>query len=303
MHSNGNSTHKSFEELTWEELMAFEQEKSAPLSLGEEDVKRYHARTVLYKMDQGYQVPLVPDANSNASFLTPVLNDLATADLLRIGSRAYEITAAGREELKQMADQYHSLVEHYDVFAGVDLDRSAFLSSGDDPHEKILIDGQEYDRFIDLRVAVMRFKGISPFDMVFLNLLREGRIGVDGNWEFDMALGKELYKELEEIVNSAYTLQDLTNLRKQNDHGEIPGSDIIKDVILAGNALNEQRRQERQTQQLRQAPAPANDSYAVTETYNNPMFVSYAYDPYGYYDHYRDPFYVEPCWRERRRYW
>lgn len=307
MSNNGSA--KSFDQLTWDELMEFEEKLSAPLSLSDEDIKRFNIRTILYKMDQeGYIIPLVPsDPNSGQSFLTPILNQMVAEDYLRIGKDRYEISKKGRAELELMAEQYHSLVEHFDIFAHVDLDNSCFLEPGDDPQEKINIDGQLYDRWIDLRVAVMRFKGISPFDMVFLNLLREGRIGAKDNWEFDMALGRALYQEVEDIVNSAYTVKDLTALGKTNEYGPIPGADILRDVIVQGNQLNQERKLSQKARPGHDSPELAPSSthqIQVTHYHNTPQhFVDYAYDPYGYYVEYRDPFYVEPCWRYHYRRW
>lgn len=291
-----------FDALSWEDLMAFEAEQSQPLKLEPEDIQRFHRRTVLYKVDQqGYSLPLVPeDPNAGAGFLTDLLQEMAGEDYLRIGLREYEITRKGRDELEAMAEQYHSLVQHFDIFAHVDLDNSCFLEPGDDPHEQVRIEGELYPRFVDLRVAVMRFKGVSPFDMVFLNLLREGRIGAGDNWEFDLALGQALYSEIEDIVNSAYTLSDLTALGKSNEHGPIPGSDILRDVILAGNQINEERQLAMQAEKRYDDPDTAQIQVEVVEQHDAPLFVDYGYQGRAHYADYRDPFYVEPAWRRHR---
>lgn len=297
---------KSFDDLSWDELMELEAKQSEPLALSEADTQRFHFRTILYKMDQlDYRIPLIPeDPNSGSSFLSDILAEMSAEGLLEVGQKEYVFTQKGRKELETMAEQYHSLVQHYDVFSHVDIDNGCFLEKEDNPEEEVEIDGERYPRFIDLRVAVMRFKGISPFDMVFLNLLREGRIGATDNWEFDMALGKALYQEVEEIVNTAYTVKDLTDLGKTNDNGEIPGSDILKDVILAGNKLNQERQMAARSQKNFDAPETDRKIQVeiIQETrpevyYHEPMFVDYYYDPYDYYDYYYDPFYVEPVWR------
>lgn len=287
----------AFDELSWEELMAFEAEQSQPLQLEAEDMQRFHRRTVLYKVDQqDYALPLMPeDPQAGISFLSDLLQEMAGAGYLQIGTESYEITPKGHDELQAMAEQYHSLVRHYDIFAHVDLDNSCFLEPGDLPDAQVEIEGQLYPRFIDLRVAVMRFKGISPFDMVFLNLLREGRIGAGENWEFDLALGQALYAEMEEIVNSAYTLSDLTALGKTNEHGEIPGSDILRDVILAGNQINEERQLALQAQ--KRFDSPDQQAEALDE---EPLFENYGDDGRDQYANYRDPFYSEPIWRRHR---
>jgi hypothetical protein len=297
MSSNGSN--KSFDQLSWEELMEFEEKLSQPMALSDEDVKRFNYRAILYKMDQqGYDIPLIAeDPNSGQAFLSGILSEMAGDEYLVIGKDRYEISKKGRDELETMAEQYHSLVEHFDIFAHVDIDNSCFLETGDNPKEQVMIDGQSYDRFIDLRVAVMRFKGISPFDMVFLNLLREGRIGANDNWEFDLALGKVLYKEVEEIINSAYSVKDLTALEKTNDNGTIPGSDILKDVIVAGNQINQDRKLAQQATPRHDAPESDRRTTVEVTHYSEPeIFVDYVYEPVGYYVDYYDPFYVEPCW-------
>ncbi|PIW50538.1 hypothetical protein COW20_01975 [bacterium (Candidatus Blackallbacteria) CG13_big_fil_rev_8_21_14_2_50_49_14] len=298
MSENGGG--KTFDQLSWDELMEFEAKLSQPLSLSEAEIKRFNYRTILYKMDQqNYVIPLIAeDPNSGQAFLSSILNEMAADEYLIIGKERYEISKKGRAELETMAEQYHSLVEHYDIFAHVDIDNSCFLEPGDNPKEQIMIDGQSYDRFIDLRVAIMRFKGIAPFDMVFLNLLREGRIGAKENWEFDLALGKVLYAEVEEIINSAYTVKDLTDLGKTNENGEIPGSDILKDVIVAGNQINQERKLAQEAPRRNDAPEVAQNQNTIQVThYSEPeIFVDYVYEPVSYYSFYYDPFYVEPCW-------
>lgn len=287
-----------FDDLDWDQLMALEAEQSLPLSLSDEDVKRFNARIVLHKMDQGYQIPLLADSQHGSSFLQDVLMELLADEYVVLGSQQYELTAKGRQALEEMAEQYHSLVNHYDIFAHVDIDNGCFLEPDDDPNAQISIDGEMYPRFIDLRVAVMRFKGIDPFDMVFLNLLREQRIAAKDNWEFDMALGKALYEELEEIVNTAYTVSDLTALGKANEHGEIPGSDILKDVIVAGNQTNQSRALAARATPRHDEPTRPRIQVQVIE--ERPLFTQHHYEPYTYYHDYDDPFYVEPAWRRHR---
>lgn len=293
----------SFDEMSWDQLMEVETKQSTPLVLSDDDMRRFNIRTVLYKVDQqGYQLPLIPEAGSGVSFINDLLQDMMADEYLDLGSDGYILTAKAKADLEAMAQQYHSLVQHYDIFAHVDIDNSCFLEPGDDPNEEILIEGQPYPRFIDLRVAIMRFKGISPFDMVFLNLLREGRIGAGSNWEFDMALGRELYKEVEEIVTTAYTVSDLTQLKKTNDNGEIPGIDLLRDVIVAGNQINQERQLAGKAMKRYDMPEQRDYEERVENTYQvevieeRPLFRSYTYDPYPYFDYYVDPFYVEPVW-------
>jgi hypothetical protein len=285
----------SFEDLDWDQLMDYEAKQSVPLMLSDEDVQRFNQRTLLYKLDQGYVWPIIADSTHPSSFLQDILPALLTENYVEVEGDAYILTVAGQEELERMAEQYHSLVNHYDVFAHVDIDAGCFLEPGDDPHAQVNIDGEVYPRFIDLRVAVMRFKGVEPFDMVFLNLLREQRIAAKDSWEFDMALGKALYDELETIVNTAYTVKDLTDLEKTNDHGEIPGSDILKDVIVAGNQRNQALAMAERATPRHDEPARPQITVQVVE--QAPLFVEYAYEPYVYYEDYYDPFYVEPAWR------
>lgn len=287
-----------FDDLDWDQLMVHEAEQSQPLILSDEEVQRFHLRTLLYKLDQGYEWPIITDSTHPASFLQEHLTGLLAENYVFAGDTFYELTESGREELQRMAEQYHSLVNHYDVFTHVDIDAGRFLEPGDDSNAQVSIDGEMYPRFIDLRVAVMRFKGIDPFDMVFLNLLREERIAANDNWEFDMALGKSLYDELENIINTAYTVKDLTDLEKSNDHGEIPGSDILKDVIVAGHELNQSRAMAQRAVPRHDEPARPQITVRVVE--EKPLFANYDYEPYAYYEDYRDPFYVEPAWRYHR---
>ena len=292
----------AFDEMTWDQLMELEAKQSEPLELSDEDIRRFNIRTVLYKVDQlGYKLPLMPEPGSGASFLKDLIEELVGETYLDISGDYYVLTPKAHQELESMAEAYHSLVQHFDIFAHVDLDNSCFLEPGDNPDEQILVGGEHYPRFIDLRVAVMRFKGVSPYHMVFLNLLREGRIGAGDNWEFDLALGRELYAEVEQIVQSAYTVKDLTELKKTNENGEIPGSDILRDVIVAGNQINQERALASQASKAYDMPEQQHQTtYQIEVVREQPLFVDYDYDPHHYYGHYRDPFYVEPTWNHHR---
>ncbi|HEY9839574.1 MAG TPA: hypothetical protein V6D23_03890 [Candidatus Obscuribacterales bacterium] len=288
----------AFDELTWDQLMELEAKQSEPLQLSDEDITRFNFRTILYKVDQeNYKLSLMTTPGSGAEFLSDLLQEMMGEGYLDIIGDEYVLTTKAKQDLEAMASQYHSLVQHYDIFAHVDIDNSCFLEPGDDPNEEVMINGEAYPRFIDLRVGVMRFKGVSPFDMVFLNLLREGRIGGKPNWEFDLALGRQLYAEVEEIVNTAYTVKDLTGLGKTNDNGEIPGSDILRDVIMAGNQINQERQMALKAQKNYDMPEQRQQNvYQVEVIHEEPMFVEYHYDPFSYYNYYHDPFYVEPIW-------
>ena len=117
----------NFDDLDWDQLMALEAKQSEPLQLSDEDVKRFNQRTVLYKMEQGYQIPILADSNHGSSFLKDVVDALLADGYLTVGSSFYELSPQGQTALEEMAEQYHSLVNHYDIFAHVDIDNGCFL--------------------------------------------------------------------------------------------------------------------------------------------------------------------------------
>src|SRR4051812_38340761 len=103
----------SFDTMSWDELMELEARQSAPPHLSDDDIRRFNIRTILYKVDQqGYQLPLMPDASSGGDFLNDLLQDMLADDYLAIGNNGYTLTDKAKSELETMAQQYHSLVQH-----------------------------------------------------------------------------------------------------------------------------------------------------------------------------------------------
>lgn len=176
---------------------------------------------------------------------------MLSEELVKIGDDDYyQPTEKGAKAYQGLLHQQQSYLMHFDIFSRVDLAEGVFAEEEtdylDDP------------RWADLRVAVGEYKGIDPYRMVFLGLLAEGRFFQDEDWKFDLALGSTFFTELEEIVASQLSLDDLGYVAE--DGARISGETVIEDVILQGSKINRaraDRERQRQQQTLFEEEEPA----------------------------------------------
>jgi len=173
-------------------------------------------------------------------FLEQTFAFLQREDLAEVGDDdRFRATERGRRAYQGMIERRQSYLAHFEVFARVDLAEGAFAEPDD------LYDNP---RWCDLRVAVAEYKGIDPYRIVFLALLADEAFFESRDWKFDLALGSSFFRELEEIVDTQITLDELAY---ETESGErISGEAVLEDVILQGARRNrEQWEQERNVQQ------------------------------------------------------
>ena len=149
----------------------------------------------------------------------------------------YIVTPRGLEKLDNLRRRYQEYLVHFDIYGAVDLEQGVFAFERIfDLNDEAWKSYVNRDNFVDLRIAVARFKKMNPTDIVFLSFLREGQFDTEqANWQFDLLSGL-IWGQIEEIVESAIQIEDLGY---QTESGEtITGEAVIEDVIRQGAQLN-----------------------------------------------------------------
>ncbi|MBM3234990.1 hypothetical protein FJZ31_01695 [Candidatus Poribacteria bacterium] len=283
---------------------------------------------LLYQMAENkYPIPVMLEGDD--TWLQPVVDYMFQKDVTDIDDKhgCYVITDKGRRTLQLMTEKFQDAMAQLDIYSYVNLNigppgegkpDKAFGSfddhtEDDEPNfsfkKKSLIK-RNTEEFLneDLRVAVALYKSIDPFYLVFLSLLAEDRLGQSKCWQYDLALdfskdtkhetGSSFFREIEEIVETALTMDDLGYI--DDDTGEeITGKAVIEDVIRRG-AIEAQRRAEEEAE-IEEEEERGEEEIVEEEvveyapTYDWDVWVFY--DPWVYYPLYiADPFYVAPCW-------
>ena len=200
----------------------------------------------------------------------------------------YQPTPAGQKAYEVMIHQRQSYLVHFEIYAGVDLAEGVFADQTRDH----LGD----PRWSDLRVGVAEYKGIDPYRVVFLALLAEEKFFANSDWKFDLALGSTFFRELEEIVASQISVEELGYVAE--DGVGVSGDAVIEDVIFQAATINRARMEQEEN---RQQSLLAEDFPEGTGNGDGPAEVTLwhaaPYDPWqalaGYVE---SPFFVEQLW-------
>lgn len=270
---------------------------------------------LLYQMAEN-QHPIPVMLEGDDTWLQPVIDYMFQKDVIDIDDKrgCYVITDKGRRTLQLMMEKFQDAMAQLDIYSYVNLNIGPPEEDESDEAFSSFDDNTEDDE--DLRVAVALYKGIDPFYLVFLSLLAEDRLGQSRCWQYDLALdfaedtehetGSSFFREIEEIVETALTVDDLGYI--DDDTGEkITGEAVIEDVIQRG-AIEAQRRAEEEAEleeeyeeeeiveeEIIEEEIIEEEVVEYVPTYDWDVWV--AYDPWAYYPLYiEDPFYVAPCW-------
>ena len=138
-------------------------------------------------------------------------------------------TEKGTILYQRLIQQRLSYVIHFDIYAYVDLGEGCFAEKTKDFLGS--------DQWEDLRVAVAEFKGIDPYQMVFLAMMSDETFFETHDWKFDLAMGT-LFEEMEEIVLSQIREEEL---EYEDEEGLVLGREVLEDVIQQGAWLNQER--------------------------------------------------------------
>lgn len=148
----------------------------------------------------------------------------------------YQVTVKGADILNNFEKRYQTFLEEFDVFCAVDLQEGvfAFEEYGRFANQKEWQEFLSQERWEDLRVAVAEYKNLDPVEIVFMSFMQEEKFGPDeSGWNYDRLLGK-VWDDILAVVNTAIKVEDLGY---EDDHGLIPGEDVVKDIVEQGQAL------------------------------------------------------------------
>ena len=239
--------------------------------------------------------------------LSEVFNDLVQAGLVEVTPEGYfHATPSGKAAQGLMLRQQQSYLFNFNIYALVDLAEGVFADPDNvDPEDP---------RWSDLRVAVAEYKGMDPYRLVFMAMLAGGVFFENPDWRRDLAPDSPFFQELEDIVQSQLSIEDLAF---ETEEGEaVPGEAVIEDVILQGAVLNQERLLDLLEQEGEEAqgwPLPSGDqpddgegeageaSAATPEAAHPPEELGdtgwVPYEPEGPMERYQeDPAFVESLW-------
>lgn len=225
--------------------------------------------------------------------LEDLLTFMVSRDYLGIkDDQWYVPTTKGRDVVVRFTRRYQDFLKNFDCYCAVDLAEGEFAFEqfweieDEDEWESFLNE----ERWEDLRIAVAKFKGIDPLEIVFYAMINEGRINdSEEGWQFDLVLGT-IWDEIIEICNTALTMDDLAY--EDEDGNPITGEEVLKDILRQGGELNlELKKQEEEygEDDDDDEERPSGD-YVVEEV------VTEVIEDDVYYGYYHDPFYISPVW-------
>ena len=214
--------------------------------------------------------------------------------LLEIRNEKYIPTQKGREYLKNFFAKYFEFLKMFDVFSLVDTDSGEFAFekyydfNTDQEWDKY----KDQERFSDVRVAVAEFKKLSPTEIVFMSFLDEGKFETmeDGKdipkWQIAIT-DENLWKEIEDICNTAISLEYLRDEQEVIEDIVKKGSELMIKLFKKEKDLDTQRQQDEEEQE------------EIVETVTTEEYVEVVEPPfytYDYFDPYYDIYYVSPIW-------
>ena len=137
-----------------------------------------------------------------------------------------------------------------------------------------------------MRIAVAKFKKINATEIVFMSFINENRFDTKNKgWQLNLVLDT-LWEEIEGIVSSAITIDDL-------------GADVLENVINQGTALmmslinKEIELKKIELEAIKLQPSGTSEVEYITET---TTVIEDCYDDLDYYSPYYDPYYYNPIW-------
>lgn len=211
-----------------------------------------------------------------------------------IRNNQYVPTESGRKIVVEFMKRYAEYIQVYDVFSLVDLENGEFAFSeyydvSDEEWEDI---ANDYDKYDDVRGAVVEFKGMDRLECLFMEFLAEGDFNTtEPGWQKRIAKDA-LWDKMEEIANTAIPLEDLKE------------DDAITDIIKQGMELMVNMKHREAELDAEEAAAEANapvddedfeDEEVVEEVVEYVEIVEEPEYELDYWDVYYDPFYV-PVW-------
>ena len=222
--------------------------------------------------------------------LEPIFIHMTSKGWLNITNDEYTPTKLGRDLLINFMSKLTEFRALYKVFSAVDLGEGTFGYSKyfdfqtDEEFEKYLLEPQ----FEDLRVAVCEMKGINPLEIIFMELLNEGRFDTNKiGYQEDLTMNL-IWDEMLDIANTNLKVDDLTEY-DENNNVTATGKEVMEIILNQGVELCQFLLKE-------QKKIDEENSVVYEEVVEEEYITEPVYE-YSYYDvYYEDPYYVSPIW-------
>ena len=180
--------------------------------LSEDQKNIFTKLVILDNMNAGYFKPSLILTN-NDELLEDVLSEMLADGYLKIEASGYYITSKGQQELQNFWNKLYRYRDVYKIYSAVDTGTGeiGYESYYDFSDDQSFINYISDERFEDLRIAVAVFKGINPFEMVFLEKFEEGCFDASehNNWQLEL-FSEDIWSEMKDVVNSAIKPDDLS---------------------------------------------------------------------------------------------
>jgi len=251
---------------------------------------------LLSYLNEGGKIPILMDGDFKV--LEPLLIKLNAKGYVCVSGDSYKTTASGVAVFKTFLQRYSEYLKVYDIFCAVD------LGTGEFALKKVfdIVDDEEWHmylnlpRWIDVRVAVAEFKKLDPCEIVFMSFIQEGRFYLKKTgWQFDIYAGL-IWSEVENICNTAYTVDDInqgdsTIIENIISEGISEGAKVAVELIKAEEERNKKAAEAEAANAGQEEPDAEETTVVTTTEYVN---VDDFQQPYGYYERYYNPLYVNP---------
>lgn len=179
--------------------------------LSDSQINQFQKLVVLDNLYNGHYSPSLI-LTGNDELLEDILSEMLGDGLLELEASGYKISKKGREEIEKLNKKLCSYRDVYKIYSAIDTGRGeiGYEKYYDFETDDAFIQYINQERFEDLRIAVSILKGINPFEMVFLEMIDDGRFDSQSfsNWQTEM-FTKDIWNEMKDIVNSAIKPDDL----------------------------------------------------------------------------------------------
>ncbi len=258
------------------------------------DQKKYYASVLLLEDMCNFGRTLSVLLEGDDKLLEPLFIHMMSKDWVEVKNEHYVPTSDGRKLVKNYLERLTEFRSAYKVYSGVDTGEGIFAYTKyfDFDTDAQFEDYINQDNFEDLRVAVCEFKNINPLDMIFLELVDEGRFDFEiKGWQGELVTGL-IWDELLEIANSNLSLSNL-------DEDGTTGREVMEIIIKRGTDLMLDLIQQQDQFDDEESESGDYDDDDEGETYVETTVEYVVEEPvfeYDYYESYYDPYYVSPCW-------
>lgn len=232
--------------------------------------------------------------------LEPMFFYMAEKGWITVKNGYYTPTEEGITLLKNHKEKLVEFRQFYKIYSAVDTGEGVFAYEKyfDFDSDEEFIDFLNKENFEDLRVAVCEVKNINPLEVIFLEMMDEGRFMSEGKgWENDILTGPA-WNEMVEIANSNIHIKDLEET-DENNNVVATGEEVMEIILKKGLELTKDLIQKQEEFDKEVENLQDEEEVITTTTTTTEEVDEYVDDPYYdsyYYDPYYDPYYVSPCW-------